>query len=42
MSATNVLLPVRETGWRSGFANLLSKDTGAWWHTRGWLIQTII
>lgn len=42
MSATNVLLPVRETGWRSGFANLLSKETGAWWRTRGWLIQTII
>ena len=42
MSATNVLLPVRETGWRSGFANLLNKETGAWWRTRGWLIQTII
>lgn len=42
MSASNVLLPVRETGWRSGFANLLSKETGAWWRTRGWLIQTII
>lgn len=42
MSATNVLLPVRETGWRSGFATLLSKETGAWWRTRGWLIQTLI
>jgi ABC-2 type transport system permease protein len=42
MSTTNVLQPVRETGWRSGFANLLSKETGAWWRTRGWLIQTII
>jgi ABC-2 type transport system permease protein len=42
MSTTNVLLPVRETGWRSGFANLLSKEAGAWWRTRGWLIQTII
>jgi len=42
MSAHNALLPVHETGWRSGFANLLSKETGAWWRTRGWLIQTII
>ncbi len=42
MSASSTLLPVRATGWRSGFANLLSKETGAWWRTRGWLIQTII
>jgi len=42
MSARSTLLPVQETGWRSGFANLLSKETGAWWRTRGWLIQTII
>jgi ABC-2 type transport system permease protein len=42
MSATSTLLPVREAGWRSGFANLLSKETGAWWRTRSWLIQTII
>jgi ABC-2 type transport system permease protein len=42
MSTPSALLPVRTTGWRSGFANLLSKETGAWWRTRGWLIQTII
>jgi ABC-2 type transport system permease protein len=42
MSAHSALLPVHETGWRSGFANLLRKESGAWWRTRGWLIQTII
>jgi ABC-2 type transport system permease protein len=42
MSTHSALLPVHTTGWRSGFANLLSKETGAWWRTRGWLIQTII
>jgi ABC-2 type transport system permease protein len=41
--ATNAeLLPVRESGWRMGFANLLSKETGAWWRTRMWWIQALI
>ncbi|HET7089694.1 MAG TPA: ABC transporter permease subunit [Anaerolineae bacterium] len=42
MAATSALQPVREKGWRSGFANLLSKENGAWWRTRRWLVQTII
>lgn len=42
MSTPSILIPVRATGWRSGFVNLLSKELGAWWRTRGWLIQTII
>jgi ABC-2 type transport system permease protein len=41
--ATNAeLLAVRERGWRMGFANLLSKETGAWWRTRMWWVQTLI
>ena len=42
MAAHSALLPVSEKGWRRGFANLLRKENGAWWRTRGWLIQTII
>jgi len=42
MSAHSAILPVHETGWRRGFANLLSKENGAWWRTRRWLVQTII
>jgi ABC-2 type transport system permease protein len=41
--ATNAeLLPVRESGWRMGFANLLRKETGAWWRTRTWLFQCLL
>jgi ABC-2 type transport system permease protein len=42
MSTPSILLPVHETGWRRGFVTLLSKENGAWWGTRRWLIQTII
>jgi ABC-2 type transport system permease protein len=42
MSAPNVLLPVHGTDWRQGFANLLSKDNGTWWHTSRWWSQIII
>ncbi|MCC6192656.1 MAG: ABC transporter permease subunit [Anaerolineales bacterium] len=41
--ATNAeLLPVRESGWRMGFANLLRKEMGAWWRTRAWLFQFLL
>jgi len=33
---------VNERGWRMGFANLFHEANGSWWHTRTWLIQTII
>lgn len=36
MAANAVLQPVREEGWRSGFANLLRKELGLWWATRRW------
>jgi ABC-2 type transport system permease protein len=42
MAAHSALLPVNEKGWRRGFANLLSKENGAWWRTRTWLVQTIV
>ncbi len=42
MTANAELLPVRERGWRMGFANLLSKELGAWWRTRLWWIQALI
>lgn len=42
MAANSTLIPVKETGWRRGFANLLSRENGAWWRTRTWLVQTLI
>jgi ABC-2 type transport system permease protein len=42
MAANAELIPVHETGWRMGFANLLAKETGAWWRTRTWWVQALI
>ena len=42
MASTSVLQPVRERGWRQGFANLLRKENGEWWHTRRWWVQSLL
>jgi ABC-2 type transport system permease protein len=42
MASTSALQRVEEKGWRRGFANLLSKENGAWWRTRRWLVQSVI
>ena len=42
MSSAGVLHPVSESGWRRGFANLLRKENGEWWHTRRWWTQCLI
>jgi ABC-2 type transport system permease protein len=33
---------VEERGWRQGFANLLRKENGEWWHTRRWWLQSLL
>jgi ABC-2 type transport system permease protein len=33
---------VNEPPWRSGFVNMLRKESGLWWGTRKWWIQSLI
>ena len=42
MASAGVLQPVKESGWRRGFANLLRKENGEWWHTRRWWTQSLL
>lgn len=42
MASSSPLQLVKESGWRAGFNNMFSKENGAWWRTRLWLIQSII
>ena len=42
MSANSALRPVRERGWRMGLANMLAKESRAWWRTRRWWIQCVL
>jgi ABC-2 type transport system permease protein len=42
MSANSALMPVRERGWRMGLANMLAKESRAWWRTRKWWIQCLL
>jgi ABC-2 type transport system permease protein len=42
MASANVLQPVKESGWRRGFANLLRKENGEWWHTSRWWTQSLL
>jgi ABC-2 type transport system permease protein len=42
MASVSVLQAVEESGWRRGFANLLRKENGEWWHTRRWWLQSLI
>jgi ABC-type transport system involved in multi-copper enzyme maturation permease subunit len=41
MSANSALIAVRERGWRMGLANMLAKESRAWWRTRRWWIQCV-
>ncbi|MDH3295952.1 MAG: hypothetical protein OER95_16670, partial [Acidimicrobiia bacterium] len=36
------LQAVEESGWRRGFANLFRKENERWWHTRRWMLQTVL
>jgi ABC-2 type transport system permease protein len=42
MASAGVLQPVKESGWRRGFTNLLRKENGEWWHTRRWWTQSLL
>jgi len=42
MLKNNALERIGERGWRNGFANLLRKESRAWWGTRRWLTQSIL
>ena len=42
MASLSALQPVKERGWRRGFANLLRKENGEWWHTRRWWLQSLL
>ena len=42
MASAGALQPVQERGWRRGFANLLRKENGEWWHTRRWWTQSLL
>jgi ABC-2 type transport system permease protein len=42
MANANALQLVDEHGWRRGFVNLLRKENSRWWHTRRWLVQSLI
>jgi ABC-2 type transport system permease protein len=42
MADVDALQLVNERGWRRGFTNLLRKENTRWWHTRRWLVQSLI
>jgi len=42
MASASVLQPVKEKGWRQGFANLLRKENSEWWGTRRWWVQGLL
>jgi ABC-2 type transport system permease protein len=42
MASVSVLQPVKEKGWRQGFANLLRKENSEWWGTRRWWVQSLL
>jgi len=41
MANANNLQLLDEQGWGQGFANLLRKENGEWWHTRRWWTQSL-
>ena len=42
MANMTLLQPVKERGWRRGFANLRRKENSEWWHTRRWWTQILL
>ena len=42
MNDTNTLQMITGHGWRMGFANLFHAGWESWWHTKKWLIQTVL
>jgi ABC-2 type transport system permease protein len=41
MSSSSSLQMVNEPPWRSGFVNMLRKESGLWWGTRKWWVQSL-
>ncbi len=42
MASANNLQLLDERGWRQGFANMFRKESGEWWHTRRWWVQSLL
>ena len=42
MPSGSQLLANKETGWRSGFKQLLVRENNGWWKSRRWIIQAVI
>lgn len=42
MENTNSLKTVNVRGWRMGFANLFKVASGSFWHTRSWIVQSLL
>jgi ABC-2 type transport system permease protein len=42
MADSSHLQPVRESGWRCGFANLLRLENQRWWSTRRWWVVSLV
>jgi ABC-2 type transport system permease protein len=42
MSSSSSLQIINEPPWRSGFLNMLRKESGLWWGTRKWWTQSLI
>ncbi len=36
------LVATRNSGWTTGFRNLLDKELASWWRTRRWLVHLIL
>ena len=42
MENTNELRTIPERGWRTGFATLFHEANAGWWHSKKWLVQSVI
>jgi len=42
MEITSRLKAVNDKGWKMGFANLFHEANESWWHTKKWLVQSIV
>ncbi len=43
MSANGLaLVPCRQSGWKMGLANMLTKENHGWWRTRRWWVQVLL
>jgi len=42
MENTNELRTIPERGWRTGFATLFHEANASWWHSKKWLLQSVL